>query len=95
MPASIVDLSLQHLERCLRVDNAPDVVAALQQAMPYWPMSIQAAQGASPATYIYRDTEGLWQGSLNQPDEFTLPSPASAACSCSTNPSLLRQSARC
>lgn len=81
MTDSIVDISLQDLERCLRVEYAPDVVAALQQAMPGWPMTINAAQGASPSTYIYRDTEGLWQGSLNEPNEFTLPSPASAACS--------------
>ena len=81
MTASIVDLSLQHLERCLRVDNAPEVVTALQQAMPGWPMTVQAAHGASPATYIYRDAEGLWQGSFNELNEFTLPSAASAACS--------------
>ena len=30
---------------------------------------------------MYRDHEGLWQGSINEPNEFHLPSPASAACS--------------
>ena len=81
MAVSAVDISLPHAGRCLRVENAPDVVQALAQAMPGWPMTLTQAQGATPTTYIYRDGEGLWQGSLNEPNEFTLPSPASAACS--------------
>lgn len=81
MAVSAVDISLPQAGRCLRVENAPDVVDALAQAMPGWPMTVAQAVGATPTTYIYRDAEGLWQGSLNEANEFTLPSPASAACS--------------
>ena len=81
MSHSVVDLSLPLLGRCLRIDQAPDVVAALTEAMPGWPITVQAATGPVPVRYIYRDAEGLWQGSVNEPNEFHLPSPASAACS--------------
>lgn len=81
MAVSIVDISLPLLGRCLRVDNADEVVSALSQAMPGWQTKIETAQGALPARYIYRDAEGLWQGSLDEEHEFRLPSAASAACS--------------
>ena len=78
---NIVDLSWPLIGRSLRIDQAPDVVTALTQAMPGWPVTVQAATGSIPAWYVYRDNEGLWQGSIHEPSEFHLPSPASAACS--------------
>ncbi|HSH49405.1 MAG TPA: PqqD family protein [Halomonas sp.] len=81
MAGSAVDVALPRLGRCLRVENAPDVVDALARAMPGWPMTVRPAAGPTPGMYVYRDAEGLWQGSLDEPDEFDLPSPASAACS--------------
>lgn len=81
MSQAIVDLNLPYLGLCLRVEQAPEVVAALKQAMPGWPIKVEPADGALPERYIYRDTTGLWQGSLLEPNEFHLPSPASAACS--------------
>lgn len=81
MSASAVDVSLPGAGRCLRVENAPDVVEALARAMPGWPMTTSPAHGPTPDIYIIRDADGLWQGGINEPDEFALPSPASAACS--------------
>lgn len=81
MAASAVDISLPGAGRCLRVENAPDVVEALARAMPGWPISTSAARGPTPDSYIIRDADGLWQGGVNEPDEFALPSAASAACS--------------
>ena len=78
---SAVDISLPKLGRCLRVHNASDVVEALAQVMPAWPMTVEPAQGATPTSYIYRDAEGLWQGSLDQPNEFELPTTTGVACS--------------
>ena len=78
---SAVDLSLPHLGRCLRIEQAFDVVDALIHALPGWPITVQPALGPMPDRYIYRDTKGLWQGSFLEPNEFHLPSPASAACS--------------
>lgn len=63
---SAVDISLPKLGRCLRVHNAPDVLDALAQAILGWPMTVEPARGATPTSYIYRDAEGLWQGSLDQ-----------------------------
>lgn len=42
---SVVDISLPKLGRCLRVHNAPDVVDALDQAIPGWPMTVEPARG--------------------------------------------------
>ena len=81
MAASAVDISLPKLGRCLRVQNAPDAVQALVQAMPGWPLTVYPAQGATPDTYIYRDNDGMWQGSRHEENEFELPTAASAACS--------------
>lgn len=81
MPMSSVDISLPEVGRCLRIENATDVVTALTQAMPGWPVTVDAAHSTTPDLYMYRDAEGLWQGSLNEPNEFTVPSAASAACS--------------
>jgi hypothetical protein len=63
------------------VENAPDVLDALARAMPGWPMTVSPAAGQMPDMYVYRDAEGLWQGSPDESSEFDLPSPASAACS--------------
>ena len=76
-----LDLSLPLLGRCLRIEQAPEVVTALTLALPGWPITVQPAQGAVPQRYVYRDAEGLWQGALHEDNEFRLPSPASAACS--------------
>ena len=81
MAISAVDIALPKLGRCLRVQNAPDAVKALAQAMPGWPLTVQPAQGATPDIYIYRDADGLWQGSPEEDNEFELPTTASAACS--------------
>lgn len=81
IPPSAVDICLPHLGRCLRIDQAPEVVTALTQAMPGWPITVLPAQGSAPDRYVYQDAEGLWQGSVHEPNEFHLPSPASAACS--------------
>ncbi len=61
--------------------QAPDALQALAQAMPGWPFTIHPAQGATPDTYVYRDADGLWQGSPQEDNEFELPTTASAACS--------------
>ncbi len=81
MDVLAVDISLPKLGRCLRVQNAPDALQALAQAMPGWPFTIHPAQGATPDTYVYRDADGLWQGSPQEDNEFELPTTASAACS--------------
>lgn len=81
MASSAVDVALPRLGRCLRVENAPDALEALAQAMPGWPMRVRPALGQAPSMYVYRDADGLWQGSPSAPNEFDLPSPASAACS--------------
>ncbi|ART82916.1 hypothetical protein CBP31_10000 [Oceanisphaera profunda] len=81
IPPSAVDISLPHLGRCLRIDQAPEVVSALTQAMPGWPITVLPAQDPIPDRYVYQDAEGLWQGCVHEPNEFHLPSPASAACS--------------
>ncbi|MBO1518165.1 PqqD family protein [Oceanisphaera pacifica] len=78
---NVVDISLPGIGDCLRVEHAPEVVEALEQAMPGWPITVTAAQGKIPQRYIYQDTEGLWQGAYNIDREYHLPSPASAACS--------------
>ena len=78
---SAVDIFLPHLGRCLRIDQAPEVVSALAQAMPGWPLTVRSAAGPVPDRYLYRDADGLWQGSAHEPNEFHVPSPASAACS--------------
>lgn len=76
-----VDVSLPEIGRCLRVVDAPEVIEALAQAMPGWPLDVRAAAGASPELYVFRDGEGLWQSDPGTAEEFMLPSPASAACS--------------
>lgn len=81
MEGSVVDLVLPTIGKSVRVQNAPDVVEALMQAMPGWPLTVQAAQGPAPDTYLYRDAEGLWQGWRDEPDEFDLPTTTAAACS--------------
>lgn len=81
MSPPIVDISLKGIGKCLRVEYAPEVVAALTQAMPGWPITVSAAKGIAPQRYIYQDTQGLWQGSFDEPHEYHLPSSASAACS--------------
>ena len=81
MAVSVVDISLPKLGRCLRVQNAPDAVQALAQALSGWPLTVHSAQGATPDTYIYRDSDGMWQGSRHEENEFELPTAASAACS--------------
>lgn len=81
MDVLAVDISLPKLGRCLRVQNAPDAVKALAEAMPGWPLTIKPAQGTTPDTYVYRDADGLWQGSPQEDNEFELPTTASAACS--------------
>lgn len=81
MPNTVLDITLPMLGRCLRIEGAPEVVDALAQAIPGWPMTIESAHGASPDLYIYRDADGLWQGALGESSEFYLPSPAAAACS--------------
>lgn len=79
MAVSAVDTSLAELGRCLRVQNAPDAVQALAQALSGWPLTVHPAQGATPDTYIYRDSDGMWQGSRHEENEFELPAAASAA----------------
>ncbi|ART80873.1 PqqD family peptide modification chaperone [Oceanisphaera avium] len=81
MNQDIVDLELPYVGRCLRVDGVPEVVQALMQAMPSWPIKVSPPSSILPTRYIYRDATGLWQGSLHEANEFHLPSPASAACS--------------
>lgn len=81
MPNSVLDIVLPKIGRCVRVENAPDAIQALAQAMPGWPVTVQPATGAAPDTYIYRDAEGLWQGWRDEPEEFDLPSSAAVACS--------------
>lgn len=80
MGSTAVDITLPRLGRCLRVEGAPEVVEALAQAMPGWPMTLHPAQGQAPELYIYRDADGLWQGSHDEADELDLPSSASAVC---------------
>lgn len=81
MADSTVDLALPILGRCLRVENAPDAVEALIEAMPGWPMTVHPPLATAPNAYLYRDKEGLWQGAFDEKNEYHLPSPASAACS--------------
>ena len=81
MPNSVLDIVLPKIGRCVRVENAPDAIEALAQAMPGWPVSVQPATGAAPDSYIYRDAEGLWQGWRDDPEEFDLPSSAAVVCS--------------
>lgn len=81
MVASIVDISLPKIGCCLRIEHAPAAVSALCQAMPGWPATITPPQVHTPTQYIYQDIDGLWQGSFDEPNEYHLPSPASAACS--------------
>lgn len=81
MPNSVLDIVLPKIGRCVRVENAADAIEALAQAMPGWPVTVQPADGAAPDTYIYRDTEGLWQGWRDDPEEFDLPTSAAVACS--------------
>lgn len=81
MTPAIVDLALPILGRCLRVENAPDAVEALIKALPGWPMTAHPPLATAPNAYLYRDKEGLWQGSFDEKNEYHLPSPASAACS--------------
>lgn len=81
MPNSAFDLSLPIIGRCVRVENAADAIAALSQAMPGWPLTVQPAAGPTPDMYIYRDEQGLWQGWRDDPEEFDLPSSAAVACS--------------
>lgn len=76
MPNSAFDLSLPIIGRCVRVENAADAIAALSQAMPGWPLTVQPAAGPTPDMYIYRDEQGLWQGWRDDPEEFDLPSSA-------------------
>lgn len=79
--AGSVDIELPTLGRCLRVHKAPDVIDALAQAMPGWPITVRPTQEKAPDAYIFRDIDGLWQGSASTAHEYHLPSPASAACS--------------
>src|SRR5690554_4075240 len=81
MPNSTVDLALPIIGRCLRVENAPEVVDALINAMPGWPVTVHPPAATAPNAYIYQDKDGLWQGSFDEKSEYHLPSPASAACS--------------
>ena len=76
-----VDIELAKIGVCVRIENAPDAVQALVQAIPGWPVTVQPAAGTLPDIYIYRDAEGLWQSWLDDPNEFDLPSPAAVACS--------------
>ena len=76
-----VDLSLPGLGRCLRVQQAPEVVAALTQALPGWPVSIAPARGLAPAIRLRRTPTGYLQRSPQLPRGLVLPTPASAVCS--------------
>lgn len=75
------DISLPGLGRILRVQEAPEVVEALDQALPGWPLTITPARGLAPAIRLRRSRGGYLQRSPQLPRGLELPSPASAVCS--------------
>ena len=79
--ADAQDISLPGLGRFLRVQEAPEVVAALSQALPGWPLSVTRARGLAPAIRLRRSRGGYLQRSPQLPRGLELPTPASAVCS--------------
>lgn len=76
-----LDISLSGLGRCLRVHQAPEIVEALSQAMPHWPLSVTHARGLAPAIRLGRCPGGYLQRSPRLPRGLELATPAEAACS--------------
>ncbi|MEQ5801892.1 PqqD family peptide modification chaperone [Halomonas sp. H10-9-1] len=75
------DIALPGLGRLLRVQEAPEVVEALGQALPGWPLAIARARGLAPAIRLRRSRGGYLQRSPQLPRGLELPTPASAVCS--------------
>lgn len=76
-----LDISFPGLGRCLRVHKAPEVVEALGQALPGWPLTITTARGLAPAIRLRRHPGGYLQRSPRLPRGLELPTPTSAVCS--------------
>ncbi|MDT0590216.1 PqqD family protein [Halomonas sp. PAR8] len=75
------DISLPGLGRCLRVEESPDVVEALRQALSRWPLSIRRARGLAPAIRLRRSPGGYLQRSPRLPRGLELPTSTAAVCS--------------
>ncbi|TDB01816.1 PqqD family peptide modification chaperone [Halomonas marinisediminis] len=75
------DISLPGLGRCLRVEESPDVIEALRQALAHWPPSIRQARGLAPAIRLRRRPGGYWQRSPRLPRGLELPTSTAAVCS--------------
>ena len=75
------DLYFANLGRVLRITGCPEVVDALRQALPGWPIEVLDAKGESPAIKLWRERDGYRQYSPELPRGLRLGTPVEAACS--------------
>ena len=75
------DLCLPGLGRVLRLAGCPEMLGALQAAMPGWPAEVIEAEGAVPPIRLRREGRGYRQHSPALPEGLYLSTPAEAACS--------------
>lgn len=81
MPVMSWDLYFSNLGRSLRVTGCPEVVDALQQALPGWPVELVVAEGTAPPIQLWREGESYRQYSPELPRGLLLATPVEAACS--------------
>ncbi|MFC2993035.1 PqqD family protein [Halomonas tibetensis] len=75
------DLSLPGLGPVLHLAGCPEVLSALQEAMPGWPVEVIKADVSPTTIRLHRDGEGYCQHSPALPDGLFLTTPAQAVCS--------------